>query len=104
MKQEKYKLEYNDNFINDLVEITNYITYDLSNSIAADNLLDDIETSITNRLQHPVGFRKYASKNNVEEVYYKIHVKNFTVFYVVIEDIMECRRIIYSRRDLENLV
>ena len=104
MEQKKYKLEYTDNFINDLVEITNYITYNLSNPIAADNLLDNIDKSIINRLKYPIGFKGYVSKNNPEEVYYKIQIKNFTVFYVVIDNVMECRRIIYSRRDLENLV
>ena len=104
MEQKKYRLEYTDNFINDIVQITNYISYDLSNPIAADNLLNDIDKSIINRLKYPIGFRKYASRNNSAEVYYKIHIKNFTVFYVIIEDVMECRRIIYSRRDLENLV
>lgn len=30
----------------------------------------------------------------------RISVKNFTIFYVVIGDTMEVRRILYSRRDL----
>ena len=104
MEQKKYKLEYNDSFINDLTEITNYISYDLSNPIAADNLLDKISKSIIKRLQQPAVFKKYISKNNPKEIYYKIQVKNFTIFYVVIEDVMEVRRIIYSRRDLKKLI
>ena len=104
MEQKKYKIKYTDSFINDIIEITQYITYDLSNPIVADNLIDNIDDSIINRLQYPIGFRKYSSKNNPKETYYKIHVKNFTIFYVVIEDVMECRRIIYNRRDLENII
>lgn len=30
--------------------------------------------------------------------------KNYVVYYVVIDDVMEVRRIVYSRRDRENLV
>ena len=74
------------------------------NKIASVNLVDEINKSVNNHLQYPIGFKKYVSKNNPEEVYYKIQVKNFTVFYAVIEDVMECRRIIYSHRDLEKLV
>lgn len=43
--------------------------------------------------------------------YYRIYVKNFIVFYVVIPDIsdssmatMEIRRFIYNRRDLEKVL
>jgi hypothetical protein len=36
--------------------------------------------------------------------YYRIQVKNYTVFNVVIDDVMEVRRIIYSRRDLTKLI
>ena len=74
------------------------------NKVASVNLVDEINKLVNNRLQYPIGFRKYVSKNNPEEVYYKIHIKNFTVFYIVKDDVMECRRIVYSRRDLENLL
>ena len=33
-----------------------------------------------------------------------IRVKNFNIFYVVIEDVMETRRILYNRRDLSDLL
>ena len=36
--------------------------------------------------------------------YYRIQVKNYTIFYVVIGNTMEVRRIIYSRRNLQNLI
>ena len=74
------------------------------NKIASTNLIGEIEKSVNNRVKHPNGFKKYASKNNPEELYYKIQVKNFTIFYIVTGDIMEARRIIYSHRDLDNLV
>ncbi|MDD6716076.1 MAG: type II toxin-antitoxin system RelE/ParE family toxin, partial [Firmicutes bacterium] len=36
--------------------------------------------------------------------YYRINVRNFSVFYVVIDDTMEVRRVLYSKRDLDNLL
>jgi len=104
MKRKKYKLQYSDSFIEDITEIAHYISYDLLNPVAADNLVNSVEKSIINRLQYPTGFKKCASRNSKEEVYYKIQVKNYTIFYVLIDDVMERRRIIYSRRDIENLV
>ena len=102
--EKKYRLKVTEQFEEELYGIASYITNDLKNPIASVNLIDVIYEAVDNRLLHPIGFKKYASKNNPEEVYYKIYVKNFTVFYVVIDDVMECRRIIYSHRDLENLV
>ena len=31
-------------------------------------------------------------------------VRNFYIFYVVIEDVMEVRHICYNRRDLQNIL
>ena len=38
--------------------------------------------------------------------YYRIYVKNFTIFYVVFEEerIMEVRRILYSKRNMLNML
>ncbi|MCM1488697.1 MAG: type II toxin-antitoxin system RelE/ParE family toxin, partial [Firmicutes bacterium] len=35
---------------------------------------------------------------------YRIYVGNYTVFYVVIGDVMEVRRFIYSRRNFDRLL
>ena len=42
-------------------------------------------------------------------MYYKIYVKNYVAYYVVIDDegsdkIMEVRRMLYNRQDRENIV
>lgn len=36
--------------------------------------------------------------------YYRISVRNYTIFYVVIDDVLEVRRIVYSRRDLRKQI
>lgn len=36
--------------------------------------------------------------------YYRIDVRNFAVFYVVINDTMEVRRLLYSKRDMNALL
>lgn len=36
--------------------------------------------------------------------YYRINVRNFSVFYVVIDDTMEVRRLLYSKRNIDELL
>jgi len=36
--------------------------------------------------------------------YYRIYIDNFVVFYVVIEDVMEVRRVMYKGRNAEKLI
>ena len=40
----------------------------------------------------------------IRDRYYRIYVRNYVIFYVVKGDVMEVRRILYSRRDLKNLI
>lgn len=39
-----------------------------------------------------------------EHHYYRISVRNFSVFYVVIDDTMEVRRLLYSKRNIDALL
>jgi len=36
--------------------------------------------------------------------YYRINVRNFSIFYVVIDDTMEVRRLLYSKRNIDELL
>jgi len=100
----KYKLHYLPQFEQDLSEVRDYIIYKLQNPSAALRLINDTEAAIKKQLNNPLAFKPYKSIRNRQNDYYRINVRNYAVFYVVIENIMECRRIIYSRRDLKNLI
>lgn len=100
MDEKKYKLRILPLFEDDLNEIVDYISVQLGNPIAAENLVAAVEDAIYNRLSFPEAFPRYRSVKDRKHSYYRIQVKNYTVFYVVIGDIMEVRRILYSRRDL----
>ena len=52
----------------------------------------------------PLSFEPYKSIKHRNDNYYRIYVGNYTVFYVVIDDVMEVRRFIYSARDLSSLI
>ncbi len=88
----------------DLAEIIDYIQNNLQNPIAAENTLTRIEEAILKRLEAPESFAVWSSKKKRSYPYRRINVGNFTVWYVVIDDVMEVRRILYSRRNEENLI
>ena len=100
MAEKYYKLRILPLFEDDLNEIVDYISIHLQNPIAAENFVDAVETAIYERLSCAEAFEPYHSGRERRYPYYRIQVKNYTIFYVVIGDTMEVRRIIYSRRDM----
>ena len=104
MDNKEYTLRYLPLFKSDLIDCANYISNKLQNPIAAEKLISDIETAILERLEYPLSFQPYHSKKNRDTTYYRINVRNFSVFYVVIDDVMEVRRLIYNRRDIADII
>lgn len=104
MKKQTYKLTFLPLFEDDLLEITNYITNTLQNPSAAHRLVDDVELAIIKRLEMPLSYAPYQSSKLRKHPYYRINVRNFSVFYVVIDDTMEVRRLLYSKRNIDELL
>lgn len=104
MDGKHYKLHILPLFEDDLNEIVDYISNQLQNPIAAENFVDAVEAAIYERLPCAEAFEPYHSAKERRYPYYRIQVKNYTIFYVVIGDTMEVRRIVYSRRDLSQQV
>lgn len=104
MNRNEYKLSFLPLFEDDLNEITGYIVNRPQNSSAALQLINDIEAAIYKRRTCPLAFAPHASSKDRLYPYYRINVRNFSVFYVVIGDTMEVRRILYARRDLDSLL
>lgn len=98
MDMTQYKLSILPLFEEDLNEIVDYITYRLKNPIAAERFVEEVEAAIRQRLTCAESFEPYTSSRDRQYPYYRIPVKNYTIFYVVIGDTMEVRRILYSRR------
>ena len=104
MARKQYKLSILPLFEEDLNEIVDYITYRLKNPIAAENFVDEVEKAIYDRLACAESFEQYHSAKERQYPYYRISVKNYTIFYVVIGDTMEVRRLLYSRRNLKKYI
>lgn len=98
MKNEKYKLRYLPLFEQDLIQTISYITNVLKNTDAAEKLVNDIEDAIQERLEYPLAFEPFPSKKR-DYPYYRIYIRNYVIYYVVIGDVMEVRRFLYVARD-----
>lgn len=95
----KYSLRYIPRYEEDLNEIVDYIVFKLHNPDSAMNLIDKIENAILERLNYPLSFEPFQSNRKRKNPYYRIYIDNFTVYYVVIDDVMEIRRVLYKGRD-----
>lgn len=100
MDGKRYKLSILPLFEDDLNEIVDYMVTRLQNPIAAEYFVDAVQEAIEERLTCAEAFEPYHSAKERKYPYYRIQVKSFTIFYVVIGNIVEVRRIVYSRRDL----
>ena len=95
MENKSYKLRYLPLFEQDLISTASYITNVLKNEDAAIRLVDDVEAAILERMNNPVAFEPYPSAKK------RIYVRNYVVYYVVIDDVMEVRRLMYGARDTD---
>lgn len=100
----KIQIRYLPSFYKDLEKIIKYIRYKLNNTIAAKELLKDIENEIEERRYNPKAYEKYESNKKRKDIYYKIHIKSYIVFYIVKDETMEVRRILHGRRDLKKII
>ena len=98
----EYTLRYLPIAKQDLSDAINFILNEYQNPIAAENTLDRIEKAIKERLENgPESFAVWPSTKNREHPYRRINVGNYTVWYVVIDNVMEIRRIQPARRNEE---
>lgn len=104
MSEFRYRLRYLPLFYEDLSEKVTYIQDRLKNPQAALDLLDAVEAAIQERVPVAEAFEPFYSVNERKYPYYRIYVKNFVIWYVVIDEegpekIMEVRRFLYHRQN-----
>lgn len=109
MLSKKYRLRYLPLFYEDLDEKVTYILEKLKNPKAANDLLDKVETAITERLPMAESFESYHSVQERRYVYYRIYVDNYIIYYVIIDDnpndlVMEVRRFLYNGQNRDIMV
>ena len=98
MADTQYELRYLPLFYEDLEQKVIYISETLHN-----------EKAIMERLPIAESFEPFRSVKERQYKYYRICVKNFVIYYVVIDGIdskkiMEVRRFLYNKQDREQLI
>ena len=104
MKKNDYEIYYLSSFENELDEIIYYISNILKYKKDASSLLKNIEDSIKERSKNPEIYEVYKSGKEREFVWYRMYVKNFSIFYMVKDNVMEIAHIIYSKRDIQRYI
>lgn len=99
MEDKKYRVKILPLFEDDLDNAVDYISKKLKNPNAALRLIDSVQSEIEKRALQPESFEPFHSVKERHYPYYRIYVKNYIVFYVVIDDIMEVRRLLYNRKN-----
>ena len=104
MEKSSYVIKYTSTFINQFNSILKYLVNKLDNKIAAEKLYNEVIREIEKRSSNPESYEKYIGVRKMKNIYYRIYVKNYTIFYVVKDNTMEVRRILYSKRNLDKFI
>ena len=99
-----YKIKYLPIAQKDLQNITFYILDNLKSPKAATDFIDTLDKSILRLKQYPYSCKLYQPQEPLESEYRFLPVKNYLVFYVVAENIIEIHRIIYAKMNLEKII
>lgn len=99
-----FELRYSPLFFEDLDKITDYLLIELKNELAARKLVDDTEVAIKKRLENPLSATTYKSFGSRKYPYRRILVGNYLIFYIVMDNIMVVRRMLYGRRNLDRIL
>ncbi len=102
--EKKYKIKYLPIFYKDLDQIIEYMSYKLTNKIVAERFVNELEQAINQRAYSLVSYEKFISNRKRKDTYFRIYVKNYTVFYTIKDEVMEVRRILSNRRNFDKLI
>ena len=99
-----YRLKYLPLALKDLRDITDYITDALKAPKAAMDLLDALDESISRLEHYPYSCKVYQPIKNTDNEYRFLPVKNYAVFYIVNEEVVEIHRIVYAKMELTKVI
>jgi len=101
-----YQLEFLPIAKQDMIEIVHYISHELHNPMAAENLAVDMITAAENLTEFPYINAIHQSIKPLKKEYRKLIVKNYIMFYRIDEEekLVTIVRVVYARRDYEKLL
>lgn len=98
----RYSVSVTEEAKRDLRSIINYIAFRLKSSMAAQNLLDEIEEQIEGLAQFPERFQLYELEPWHSRNLRMVSVKNFVILYIpdIETKVVNVYRIFYGKRDI----
>lgn len=106
MAEAKYAIKIAPKAFEDLDEIYSYISDELYNEVAADNLLENIATSIMRLKDFPFTCSFVMDEILKNKGYRKLIIQNYIAFYLVIEEEKKVvvMRILYGGQKYQDLI
>jgi toxin ParE1/3/4 len=102
--EERYRVEYLPSAIRDLESVFDYISGELFSPQAAFHLLDKIEKSVFRLSIYPFSCEKIKDLLLNKKGYRVLVVEHYLVFYVVSNQIVEIRRVLYNKQIYRNIL
>jgi len=90
--------------LDDLRDIVRYITRELGSPKAAEIFLSKIDKEVLKTAENPFRCCLYASSENLKHEYRVLQVNSYSVFYVAGKGKIEIHRVIYSKRDIPQIL
>lgn len=94
----KYNVEYSKESNQDLIEIKQYIKYNLQEPEIAQNLISKIRSKINSLKDNPEIYSVITDSIGKLEIR-KLIVDNYIVFYKIENEVIQIVRIMYGRRN-----
>lgn len=101
-----YQLDFLPIAKKDIDDIIYYISKNLKNTIAAQNLAQKFITGANSILEFPYGSPIYNSSKKLNYEYRSIKIKNFLMFYVINENkkVITIVRVLYQKMDFNQIL
>ena len=101
-----YKLEYLPLARQDLIDIVSYISQELHNPYAAEQLAVKLTDAAEGILSFPYACPAYIPIRQLKHEYRKLLVQNYIMLYWVDDaaQTVTIARVVYARRDYENML
>ena len=101
-----YRIEYLPAARQDMIEIVRYISQELQNPTAANQLAMELIEAGDGILRFPYANPFYTPIRPLKHEYRKLLVQNYFIFYWVdeVEQLVTVARVVYAKRDYERLL
>ena len=93
----EFTLDIRPTFVDELDKTAAYIEQKFKDVLAADRLITDVYDAIDKRLIAPTSFKPCYLPPFVDQPYYRINVRNFTIYYIMRGNVMEVRWFRYAK-------